>query len=204
LHHKCDAYYYFDMNIKRSLLLAIALSLGVAIGLLLTLPPSREPGGGLFVTFVGLTNDASGIVSAQFDVANHFTRQARFGVCEMQVRETNGWPDAVRVAGGAAWLQVPPGGQRTISVRPPSQERASWRLPLMYQEDLSFMNNLRFRLDLLAWGIARWRPGQPIPVRHGDGFHRTFIAYGPEMKGVDLNGATNKSELFRSLSSRAP
>ena len=120
-------------------------------------------------------------------------------MCEVQVWQTNGWPNTGRVAGGAAWLPVAPGGERIFSVPPPSLEGAAWRVPLMYQEDLSFIDNVRFRIDLLAWGISRWRPWNRAPVRHGDGFHRTLITYGPEMgRGVEPNGAANGSQPIRS------
>ena len=170
----------FDMSAKRPMFLAMLLVFGLT-GLLLMWPTPRKQVGGLSVTFVGLTNDGSGKLSAQFSVANHFPRRVRFGACEVQVCQTNGWPNAVRVAGGAAWLPVAPGGEHIFSVPPPPREQASWRVPLMYQEDLSFIDNVRFRIDLLAWAIPRWRPGKPAPVRNGDGFHRSLLAYGPEM-----------------------
>jgi len=192
------------MSAKRRLFLAVVLVFG-ALGLLLMWPTSRNQAGGLSVTFVGLTNDGSGKVSAQFSVANHFRRRARFGVCEAQLWQTNGWPNVVRVAGGAGWLPVAPGGERIISVPAPSLDRTPWRVPLMYQEDLSLLDNVRFRIDLLAWGIPRWRPGKPAPVRNGDGFHRTLLAYGPEMeRGIEPSGAANRSQPVTSETNRVP
>src|SRR5438874_7854670 len=124
------------MSTKRRLFLAVVLVFG-AFGLLLLWPTSRKQVGGLSVTFVGLTNDSSGKVSAQFSVSNHFPRRVRFGVCEVQAWQTNGWPHTAQVAGGAAWLPVAPGGERIFSVSTPPPEQASWRVPLMYQEDFS-------------------------------------------------------------------
>ncbi len=73
----------------------------------------------------------------------------------------------------------------------------------MYQEDLSFIDNVRFRLDLLAWGIARWRPGKPVPIRNGDSFHRTLFAYGPEMLGMsNPQGGANGRQLVSSETNR--
>ena len=170
------------MNIKRPLVSAIALSLGV-IGLLLMWPVSRNPASGLSVTFVALSNDSSGILSAQFSVSNRCSRGVRFGVCDVQHRQTGGWPGSMRVTGGAAWLPVAAGGERVFSVPAPLRAGTNWRVPLMYQEDLSFFDNVRLRVDLIAWGISHWLPGKPVPVRHGDSFHRTLFTYGPEVPG---------------------
>src|SRR5207249_6345960 len=52
---------------------------------------------------------------------------------------------------------------RMFSVPAPSLQVATWRVPLVYQLDLSSIDNVRLRIDLLAWGIARWRPGKPAP-----------------------------------------
>ncbi len=73
----------------------------------------------------------------------------------------------------------------------------------MYQEDLSFMDEVRFRVDGLTWAIPRWRPGKPVPVRHGDRFHRTLIAYGPEMLGTS-NAVAQRRETSRSADQRNP
>lgn len=178
-----------DMSAKGRLLLAVVVVFGL-IGILVVWPTSRKRAGGLSVTFVGLTNDSAGKVLAQFSVANHYPRRVQFGVCEVQVCQTNGWPNFGRVAGGAGWLPVAPGGQRIFSVPPPSAEQASWRVPVPYQEDLSFMENARFRIDLLAWGIGHWRPGKSAPIRHGDSFHRTLVTYGPELAGTRLGAAS--------------
>jgi len=187
----------FDMIAKRRLFLPVVVAFGL-LGILLMWLTSKKQAGGLSVTFVGLTNDGSGNVSAQFSVSNHFPRRVRFGVCEVQAWQTNGWPNTVRVAGGPAWLPLAPGGERIFSVPPPSTAQASWRVPLMYQEDFSFVDNLRFRVDLLAWGIPRWRPGKPVPVRHGDAFHRNLLTYGPEMgTSVGPGGSAYRSQPIR-------
>jgi hypothetical protein len=192
------------MSAKRSLLLATALVLGL-IGLVLTWAAARKQTGSLSVTFAGLTNDASGKLLAQFSVTNQFSRRVRFGVCEVQLCQTRGWPDSLRVAGGAEWLTVAAGRECVFSVPAPLLQRANWRVPLMYQEDLSFVDNVRFRIDLFAWGIPRWRPGSPAPVRHGDGFHRTSFTYSPEMLAVS-NSAVQRPEASRYVqqTNRAP
>ncbi len=185
----------FDMSAKRSLLLAAAFGIGL-IGLLLFWPAPRQQEGGLSISFVGLTNDSSGKLLAQFSVANHFSRRVRFGVCEIQFYQTNGWPDWGRDAGaGGGWLAVAAGGERAFSVPTPPLEGVNWRVPLTYQQDLSLIDNVRSRVDGLAWAMPRWRPGKPLPVRHGDSFHRTSCAYGPEMLGgVEPGGAANRSQ----------
>jgi hypothetical protein len=185
------------MKGKRLLLVAAGLVLAVIAMVLLW--PAGKPAGVLSVSFTGLTNDASGNRLARFSVHNTFRRRVRFGVGEVQLYQTNGWPNAMRVAGGAAWLSATAGAERVFSVPVPAIEGANWRVPIIYQEDLSFIANVRFRIDLLIWGIARWRPGRPAPFRHGDGFHRSLYAYGPEMSAlsslpVDLTGANRSGQ----------
>lgn len=170
------------MTAKRSPFLVMAFVLGTVC--LLLIWPTKKQAGSLSVSFVGLTNDASGKRLAQFSIANHFPRRVRFGVCEVQFYQANGWPGWVRDAGAGAWLGLAAGREGAFSVPTPSAEGAKWRVPLVYQEDLSLIDNVRFRIDLLAWGIARWRPGKPVPVRNGDSFHRTLVAYGQEMLGM--------------------
>jgi hypothetical protein len=172
------------MSARRFLLLAMAFALGL-IGLLLLLPATRKGVGDLSVNFVGVTNGGTGARLAQFRVANHFSRRVRFGVCEVQVYQTNGWPGWLRDAGGGAWRAVAAGGELIFSVPVPHLEEALWRVPLSYQEDLSFIDDLRFRIDGLIWAIPRWRPEKPAPVRNGgSGFHRILFTYSPEMLGV--------------------
>jgi hypothetical protein len=170
------------MRTKRSLLAAVVLLVGC---LYLIWPVSSKRAGSLTVSFVGLTNDVSGKTLAEFRVSNRFSRRVGFGVCEVQIFQTNGWPDGSRVEGGAAWRTVSAGRERAFFVPIPPSGNDKWRVPIMYQEDLSLVDNLRFRTDLLVWGAMHWRPGQPPPVRNGgDGFHKTRFAFGPEMSGA--------------------
>ena len=186
----------FDMNARRFLLLAVGLALALGLITIVLLWPTRKQAGGFSVNFVGLTNDGSGNRLAQFTVRNTFPRRVRFGVGEVQLYQTNGWPDAMRVAGGAEWLSVKAGAERAFSAPIPAIAGANWRVPLIYQEDLSFAENVRFRIDLIAWGISRSRPGRPAPVRHGDGFHRTSFTYSPQMFTVS-NSTVQRTEASR-------
>jgi hypothetical protein len=45
------------------------------------------------------------------------------------------------------------------------------------------IGKLRDRISLLAWGVARWYPGRPLPVRLGSSRNSSFID-GPEMTGL--------------------
>lgn len=191
------------MSAKRPLLLAAGFVLALTVALALTTPTGKQAGG-LSVTFVGLTNDVAGKPLARFSVANHFSRRARFGVCEVQLYQTNGWPDCMRDAGaGGGWVALAAGRERVFSVPAPPMEGAKWRVPLMYQEDLSLIDEVRFRIDGLAWAIPRWHPGKPPPVRHGDSFHHTLFMDGPEMLGgVEPDGPANRSQPIRSETKR--
>ncbi len=132
--------------------------------------------GGLSVSFAGLTNAASGAVVAQFQVANAFPRRVRFGICEAQVRQTNGWPNWGRVAGGSNWIAVAAHSDVLISiVAPPVKEGNSWRAPVMYEEDPAFITEVRDRVK----GIVNWLCGnRSYRIMRARGF-----AYSPELAG---------------------
>jgi hypothetical protein len=187
------------MTAKRFAIVATCLWLGLMCLFLVwaVRATPRKQTGGLSVAFAGLTNDAAGGTLAQFKVANTFSRRVAFGIGEVQVRQTNGWPDWMRVVGGAAWIPVRAGSDGLFSVSTRSLEGVTWRVPLMYSVDLSFIEDLRFRIDGLAWSIPRWRPSQPPPVRHGDAYHRSFFVYGPEMMGLS-NPPVQRTEASRS------
>ncbi len=157
-------------------------------------PRHGSPPGGLSVTSTGLTNGATGGTLAQFRVTNTFPRRVTFGIGEVQVLQTNSWPEGMRVARVAAWIPVTAGSDVLFSIPTQSLEELTWRVPLIYSLDLSPMDNVRFRINGLLWSIPRWRLGKPPPVRHGSPFHRSFFVYGPVMSGlstVQPNASTN-------------
>jgi hypothetical protein len=173
----------FDMTVKRSAVVVTCLGLGLICLLLLWVvrPAPRMRRGGLGVTFAGLTNDASGATLAQFKVANGFPRRVRFGVGEVQIRDTNGWPNWMRVAGGTNWLVVAAGSNLVFSVPAPAMEGVTWRVPLTYQEDLPWGDEVRDRIKGIGYGIAHWRPGRPS---YRMGVRRSAFVDGPEMVGL--------------------
>jgi hypothetical protein len=173
------------MTIKRSAIwIGIVLGLPALFIIWAANPRHGTPAGGLSVTFAGLTNGATGETLAQFRVTNTFPRCVTFGIGEVQVLQTNNWPEGMRVAGGAAWIPVKAGSDVLFSIPTQSLEELTWRVPLIYSVDLSPMDNVRFRLDGLLWSIPRWRLGKPPPVRHGSPYHRSFFVYGPVMSGL--------------------
>jgi hypothetical protein len=78
------------MKARRFLLVAASLVSGVVIVVLFW--PATKQAGGLSVNFTGLTNDVFGKRLALFSVQNTFPRRVRFGVGEVQLYQTNGWP----------------------------------------------------------------------------------------------------------------
>jgi len=184
----------FDMTAKRCAGVVIVLGLGLAV-LLLAWGAPRTRTGGLSVTFAGLTNDASSEVLAQFKVANSLSRRVRFGVGEVQIRHTNGWPNWMRVAGGSNWLAVAPGSNVVFSVPTRSLQGTIWRVPLTYQEDPPVAEEVIHRIQGIGYGIAHWRPGRPSYRIAGR--PSSFID-GPEMLG-SLNQPVQGTEASRSV-----
>src|SRR5438270_12498878 len=138
---------------------AISLALGLLCILLAWgFATQQHAGRGkLSIAYAGLTNDPSGSILVQFDVSNSFSRRVHFGICEVQLWQTNSWPNWMRVAGGSNWLTVAAGSHVIFSLPPPSAGNAVWRVPLMYQEDLPM--RWSERVGLFAWRVTRWRPG---------------------------------------------
>jgi hypothetical protein len=137
--------------------------------------PQKRPGG-LVVTFAGWTNGASGEILAQFDVANLFGRRVQFGVGELQFREANGWPSPSMLAAGTSdWLSIVPGSHLVCSVPAPSLEKATWRVPIIYEEDPPLVVGFFDRIKGVDFGNVHLR----LPRRT----HRSSFVVGPEMVG---------------------
>ena len=114
--------------------------------------PKKRPEG-LFVTFAGWTNGASGVRLAQFDVANSFGRRVQFGVGELQLRETNGWPSLSTLGAGTGdWLSIEAGSHLVFSVSAPALQEPTWRVPLIYEEDPPLMVDFLGRFRRVEFG----------------------------------------------------
>lgn len=157
----------------------MCLGLGVVLLILWTVPPEpRTRTGGLSVTFVGMTNDASGATLARLNFANAFTRRVELGVDEVQIRQTNGWPNWTRNAGGTNWFSVAAGSNLLVLVPAPSIEGATWRVPLTYQEHQPLgEESLDKSKALIGYGLAKLA-GSPF-----QGIRRRpwSLKYGPEL-----------------------
>ncbi len=161
-------------------------------------PASQPPSSGLSVTCVGLTNSVSGRPLVQFDVANAYRRRVRFGVGDVQIRQTNRWPSSVRVS--ANWLSVAAGSHRVFSVPAPPVEGAAWRVPLIYQVEPPTFDRVRNQITDWALFIARWRPGRTVALYRG--IPPLFIN-GPEMTGLS-NQPAQQTEGSRSSPPTTP
>jgi hypothetical protein len=171
------------MKAKRFAGIMVGLGLVCLIVVWLVRPAPQSRRSGLSVTFAGLTNGASGAMVAQFNLANAFSQRVSFGIGEVQVRQRNGWPNSMRVAGGSNWIAVAAGYKVGFSVSAPSPEAVTWRVPLIYKVEFPLIDEMRFRIKVIAYEVANWRPGRPLPVVHGDG-QPTSIITGPEMVGL--------------------
>jgi hypothetical protein len=167
------------MTAKCAAVVGICSGLGLICLMLvwaLGIAHQKRPGG-LIVTFAGWTNGASGEILAQFDVANTFGRRVTFGVGDLQFREANGWPSpAMPGAGTGDWLSIVAGSHLVFSVPAPSLEEATWRVPLIYEEDPPWVVGFFDRIIGVDFGRVYWR----LPRRT----HQASFAVGPEMVGL--------------------
>ncbi len=139
----------------------IAVVTGLGLGLLLLIvwavsPQPRNRAGSLSFTFVGLTNDSSGAILAQFKVANAFLRRVNFGVNEVQIYQTNGWPNWTRNPGGSNWFSVAAGASVMVSVPVPTRDGSIWRVPLDYQEEQTIGREVWDKANAITrYGLAK-------------------------------------------------
>ncbi len=178
----------------------IAVLTGLGLGLLLLMvwavcPQSRTRAGSLSFTFVGLTNDPSGAILAQFKVANAFPRRVNFGVNEVQIYQTNGWPNWTRNPGGSNWFSVAAGASLVVSVPVPPSEGSIRRVPLDYQEEQSFQRVVWDKGNaLVGYGLARLR-GRPFAgIRR---YPRVWI-YSPELTTISISNKRAQVALTKS------
>jgi hypothetical protein len=172
-------YLAFDMMVKRAVVVGICSGLGlICLGLVWALgtAPQKQPEG-LIVTFAGWTNGASGEILAQFDIANSFAHRVQVGVGELQFREASGWPSPSMLGAGTGdWLSIEAGSHLVFSVPAPSLEEATWRVPIIYEEDLPLAVGFFDRITGVDFGSVHWRPARRA--------HRASFVVGPEMVGL--------------------
>jgi hypothetical protein len=110
---------------------------------------------------------------------NGHPRRVSFGIGEVQVRQSNGWPNSMRVGGGSNWLGLAVGLDRVFSIAGSPLASDTWRVPIIYAEDSSTVDDLRMRMKGIAWVISHWRSRHPLPSPPYA--RQTFFASGPEM-----------------------
>lgn len=168
------------MTAQRAAAFGTRLGLGLTclIGVWILATASRQRAGDLLVTFAGWTNAASGESIARFDVANSFGRRVRFGVGELQFRETNGWPSPSMLGSGTGdWLSIEAGSHLVFSVSAPSSEAPPWRVPLIYEEDPPMIVGFLDRITDVSVGRVHWS------LRSMRNHHSSFVV-GPEVVGL--------------------
>lgn len=164
----------FDITAKR----AVSTCLGLGLVCLISVwafrtAPKKRPGG-LLITFAGWSNGASGEIVARFDVANSFARRVQFGVGDVQLRDTDGWPSPSMLGTGTGdWLWIEAGSHLGGLSSRPSAKEATWRLPLIYEEDPTPIVAFLDRIEGVQFGSVHWR------LRRRK--HRTEFLVGPEM-----------------------
>jgi hypothetical protein len=107
-----------------------ALVSRLAFGLFLVVvwairPFPRTLIGGLSVAVVGLTNDASGATLAQFTMANAFSHSVRFLVGDVEVLQTNGWPNVIVNTSGYGFERSRPARSHLVFSLPVPTEQGA-------------------------------------------------------------------------------
>jgi len=167
------------MTAKHTVVLVLCFGLGLGMLMVWALRPEpRTRAGSLSFTFVGVTNDPSGVILAKFKVANGFSRAVRLGVNEVQVFQSNAWPNWIRNPGGSNWFSVGAGSVLTLSVPAPTNQGTVWRVPLSYIEDQPFREEARDKARALVGYAGAKVAGLPF-----QGIRRRpwSLMYGPEL-----------------------
>jgi hypothetical protein len=181
------------MTAKRAAVVGTCLGLGLicllAVWSFGTGPKKRS--GGLFVTFAGWTNGASGGTLAQFDVTNSSDRRVQFGVGDPQISGTSGWPSPSSLGAGTGdWLSIDAGSHLVFAVPRPSSGEPTWRVPIIYEEDPPLIVGFLDRITGISFGSVHWS----LRARRK---HRASFVVGPEMVGLsnEQGGANGKQPL---------
>jgi hypothetical protein len=141
-------------------------------------PQARTRVASLSCTFVGLSNNSTGVILANFKVANSFARPVRLGVNEVQVRQADGWPNWIRNSGGTNWLSLGVGSALVVSVPALTNEGSIWRVPFSYIEDQPLQEEVRDKARALVGYALSKLAGVPF-----QGIRRRpwSLEYGPEL-----------------------
>jgi hypothetical protein len=176
---------------KRSLLITCAV--GLFLCLLATIIPTTP---GLVpaiaapyirVTSAGLTNNASGVTMAQFNIENLSPRPLRFTVGQVQVHHPDGWTNWLVFSG--KYQPLPLGTNHIISIPVPTlstSEGAAWRVPILSEPEPPLLDQLRDRIHTFAFRVLHWR--LPRASRRMG----AAIAFSPEMPGL-TDSQTNRT-----------
>ena len=168
------------MTSKRFAVVVGGVAFGICllgVGVFRPIPRARL--GGLSITFAGLTNDASGATLAQFNITNAFFHSVRFQVGDVEVLRTNGWPNVILNNSGNGFLRrLAARSHSVFSVAVPTEQGATWRVPLMYQKN--------------RVGVERWwfedveKAVYDLRGGHGPQFYRLPWSFtnSPEMVGM--------------------
>lgn len=160
--------------------------LSAALAIVLLIAWAIRPGApattaGLGVAFVGLTNEPSGTMFARFALTNAGMRGVHLGVNEVQILETNGWPNWTRNPGGSNWFSIAARSRLVVSVPCPDDRAATWRVPITYSEDQTFGEAISDKTKaLMGYALGRLST-RPFPRL---GPRRWSLLYGPEMLGL--------------------
>ena len=158
---------------------ALCFGLGLTLFILWAFRPgARTRAGGLSFTFVAVTNDPSGIILAKFKVVNSFSRPVQLGVNEVQVFQSNGWPNWIRNPGGSNWFSVGARSFLIVSVAAPTNQGTIWRVPLSYTEDQPIQEAVRDKAAALVGYAGSKVAGLPF-----QGIRRRpwSLMYSPEL-----------------------
>ncbi len=166
------------MRLRRLEILLVGLLGAVCVGLaweLLSLPARSR--GGISVRFVGFSNAAPGVITAQFTASNAFGYKLICSTAAPQIRLTNGWspgghggnpgnengwsPGSHYGYPGNAVFTVAPHGANTFAVVLSNMDGAVWRVPLAYDEVLQpgIKHWLRPLAELFRLPVAETRGG---------------------------------------------
>jgi hypothetical protein len=174
-------HFAFDMRIQRfeTLVAGLLGAVGVVLAWALLSLPAR-PRGGISVSFVGFSNAASGVITAQFTVSNAFGHKLIFAGGAPQIRLTNdsspgsddgnpgsekGWSPCSHYGyPGNPVFTVAPNGAHTFAVVLSNVDGAVWRVPLTYSKVDSRFKRLTESLTAdLGLGVAKpwWYTNTP-------------------------------------------
>ena len=148
----------YARRIGMLLIVCTVIVIVLALNHLLSVPQPRVP---LTVTLVGLTNDSTGLSTAELALTNLAPRSVWYVVGSMQVLSNNAWTSPDFLGFGHSMPFIGPRESASVMVLMP-QQSGPWKVPVLWAVTPSarewYLYGIRRELESLRHGVWLRKP----------------------------------------------